>query len=164
MNNFRLLTLEEVYREKKLSFFKKGYEIKCNITDFAILLAGYEMQDSYYGYNDRIGYWWLDLTSEWRKEKKFVSSKETHVVRTNVEGMFYDGDERDGGFRPAISYSNIASDCKCRNEIEDGIFVVEYGEYPQNVVTKEFAEALESAYLSGTIKKQVKVIQLILLI
>ena len=58
-------------------------------------------------------------------------------------------DERDGGARPALSFSSIGSiptNGESGKRAWDGILEVEYGYYPQKAVSKDMQEKLERAF------------------
>ena len=64
--------------------------------------------------------------------------------------------ERNGGARPALSFSSISSiptNGESGKRARDGILEVEYGYYPQKAASKDMQERLERAYRSGSISR-----------
>ena len=61
--------------------------------------------------------------------------------------------ERNGGARPALPYSSISSISSNGVRGRKGILEVEYGEYPQTIVSEDFARTLERAYSNRTINQ-----------
>ncbi len=150
MNEFTLLTKEQIYGDNQLDILKK-YGIKCAITDFAILLGG-SVTSEYYTSNgtmlkERASWYWT----------KSNHKNEIYVIHNyggfDLNKTFI----RHGGIRPVLPYSLISS--KCLNQIttKNNILEIEYGEYPQDIVSGDFAKILEKAYLEKTIKQTGKV-------
>ena len=146
MNNFTFLKENQAYGRDMLDIFKI-YGTKSAITDFSILLGGYVSYNYYLDEDDipkqRTGYWWTKTPYD--SEARYVSD----YGGTN----YVDITRRDGGGRPVIAYSEISKISSNKVRGENGILEVEYGEYPQTVVSREFGEILEDAYRKGTINK-----------
>ena len=145
MNEITFLTEEQVWGENQLDIFKK-YGTKCAITDFSILLGGYP--SNHYtsegkSRKNRTGYWWT----------KTQYDNNTRAVYTLGSSCLFTVYERDAGARPALPYSSISRYIKNRARNKKGILEVEYGEYPQTIVSEDFAIILEKAYSNRTIKK-----------
>ena len=62
-------------------------------------------------------------------------------------------EDREGGARPVLPYSSISRVSSNGVRGRNGILEVEYGEYPQTIVSEDFARTLESAYLNRTINQ-----------
>lgn len=140
-----LLDYDQVTDTEISSLYKK-----CAPTDFAILLGasvdGNEHVEGSYGLKDRTG--WYFLEDHVRKSYalaiwSYGSPCEQHI--RNVTG----------GIRPCIPYS-VPNDY----EISRSGYVgrksfpeIEYGEYPQYVVSDAMQSELEQAYLYGIMKK-----------
>ncbi len=149
-----LLSEEDVWGvndtgEGKLEILKK-YGTKSAVTDFAIVLGAY-VPNSYYNH---VNY---DDSLKGRTGWYYTTSSDGSMgVRTvNHDGLkSWDGAGlRTGGVRPILPLSilnNILPSLKSKN---NQIFEIEYGEYPQYVVSETIESILEEAYLAGTIRK-----------
>ncbi len=145
--DFTLLTYEQVFGEQKLDIFNK-YGTECAITDFSILLGGYVSSDYCTSegktLKDRTGWWWT---------KSFDVDNYARVVDENGYRVWNYVNERNGGARPALPYSSIASNSSNGVRGRNGILEVEYGEYPQTIVSKSLSRRLDKAYFNETIIK-----------
>lgn len=146
MNNFTFLTDEQIFGNDQLDILKK-YGTKCAITDFSILLGGY-VSDYYTSEGntrkDRTGWWWT---------KSSDGDNDARVVYRHGFSIWYSVRERRGGARPALPYSSISSIASNGVRGRNGILEVEYGEYPQTIVSEDFARTLERAYSNRTINQ-----------
>lgn len=144
MTDFTLLSENQVFGDENLDILKQ-YGTKCCITDFAILLGGWE-NGSYYTSDGQRNtcHWWLN----------------SPVTEEEISYVSMDGSKRDGrpsnyrvGTRVAIPYTQISANVL--NEVRgmNGILEVEYGEYPQTVVSNELAISLQRAYSDKLINK-----------
>ena len=153
MNKFTLLEIEQIFGNnklignKQLDIFKK-YGTKCAITDFSILLGGYVSGDYYTSEGnsrkDRTGWWWTKSSDE---------NNDACVVDIDGNRSWYKVFNRNGGARPALSYSSISQVSSNGVRERNGILEVEYGEYPQTIVSEDFARTLERAYSNRTINQ-----------
>ena len=143
MNNnnldFTFLTDEQIWGDNQLDILKK-YGTRCAITDFSILLGGY-VSGVYYtsegnSRNDRTGWWWT----------KTPHDNDARVVIYDGSRNWNFVSERPGGARPALPYSSILSVSSNGVRGRNGILEVEYGEYPQTVVSEDFSRILEKAF------------------
>ena len=146
MNNFTFLTEEQIFGNDQLDILKE-YGTKCAITDFSILLGGYP--SDYYTSEgntrkDRTDWWWT---------KSSDGDNDARVVRKNGIRFWYRVYERTVGARPALPYSSISSISSNGVRGRNGILEVEYGEYPQTIVSEDFARTLERAYSNRTINQ-----------
>lgn len=140
-----LLTEEQIYGKNQLDIIKK-YGSKCAITDFAILLGGYVAQDYYTSegktLKDRTGWWWT-------KTPAYDNARVVDIL--GISGWNY-VDKRNGGARPALTYSTISSitsnGVRGRSEVKE----VQYGEYPQTIVDEIHSRELERLYNNGALK------------
>ena len=119
----------------------------CAVTDFAILLGAAVPVDyaKYYRFlKNRPGKWYL---SSFSKDNciEYINHR-NHAYKSN-------GDNRSICVRPAIMYSNIEEISPDRLWSEEGLYGIEYGEYPQYVVDINLAEILEANYLAGNVKE-----------
>ena len=145
--DFTFLTEEQIFGDNQLEILKK-YGTKCAITDFAILLRGHVSGADYtsegISRKERTGWWWT---------KSSDGDNDARVVGTDGCSYWGNVNDRNGGARPALPYSSISSissnGVRGRNEILE----VEYGEYPQTIVSEDFARTLERAYSNRTIKQ-----------
>lgn len=145
MSEFTFLSENQIFSDDKLDILKKTGN-KCLITDFGILLGGYSKIDfiNKVGKNNSVCCWWSKST--------YVNNKVAGVDRYGSYGMA-NGFLRDVGARPAISYSSISSIASNVVRNKYGVLEVEYGEYPQTVVSKKISKKLESAFLKGAINQ-----------
>ncbi len=147
-NEFTLLDEDQVFGRNSIDLIN-NIGGRCAITDFAILLGAYVSDECYVYYDNslkgRTGWYYLS------------SSDGDGDVRT----VFRDGDrewttasKRSGGVRPALPFSTISDISPNGVRGRSGFLEVEYGEYPQYVVSSTSMESeLEQAYRSGTIRK-----------
>ena len=146
MNNieFTFLTEEQV---EELDILKK-YGRRAAITDFAILLGGFVSSDWYTSEGnsgkDRTGFWWT---------KSSDGDKDARAVDEYGDSNWDFVDNRDVGCRPALPYSSISGISTNGVSGAKGILEVEYGEYPQDIVSEDFSRTLERAYSNGTINQ-----------
>ena len=145
MNNldFTFLTEDQIFGKNQLDILKK-YGTKCAITDFAILLGGSRTIEYYTeeGIKSRAS-GWITKTPDgnyWVCYVDKYGSKNQKIA-----------DSCDYGARPALPYSSISKVFSKKEK--NGIFEVEYGEYPQTIVSEYSSSILESAYLKGTMTK-----------
>ena len=143
MLDFTFLTQEQCFGHKKLDILKK-YGTRCAITDFAILLGGYVDRDYYTEEGEslinRTGWWWTK--TPYGNNASAVDSIGSLCWSFVIEFI--------GGARPAITYSAISNLVSNRKIVND-ILEVEYGEYPQTIVSEDFSKTLEKAYLNKKI-------------
>ena len=146
------LAYEQCFGEGKLDILKddSGWRYRgntCAATDFAILLGqtvGYSrfINEEESLKNRAVG-WWIKPVDNW-------------LCEITPSGDYYNypvTDSGDIGARPAFHYSSISSIQLNKVRGTKGILEVEYGEYPQTVVSEDFAEYLERAYLNRTISE-----------
>ena len=134
MVNLTLLETDDI----KTSIFEEN-GAKCAITDFAILLGGnlsrHIFLDDSNNKIERTGVWWT----------KTLSGENTiYTFDESGEISFCNTDTRIVGTRPIISqlfsiHGKVISET-------DSVVEIEYGEYPQNVVSVELSDALDIAY------------------
>ena len=143
-NNFTFLTEEQIFGKSQLDILR-SYGTKCAITDFSILLGGYASDEWHTNEGnsrkDRTGYWWTS---------SYDGKKDARAVAHYGGGVSDYVYARNVGARPALPYSSISSNGVRGNY---GIKEVEYGEYPQTIVDKNYSRTLERAYNSGNIRK-----------
>lgn len=149
--NFTFLTEEQSFGERSLDILKK-YGTTCDITDFSVLLGGFPYAKGFHNgegifKKDQVGYWWTKSCNE-----------NNLVVAIDSFGFmdFIDSFYRRVGSRPALPYSSISSICSNIAINKEGILEVEYGEYPQTIVSRNDEAILENAYLNKTINQTSK--------
>ena len=126
MSDFTFLTEEQCFGNDKLDILKKR-GTKAAITDFSILLGAYV--SDYHIDNDsslegRTGYYWT---------KSDDGDNVARVVNDNGNRRYNSVNERDGGARPALPFSEVSSiptNGESGKRARDGILEVEYGYYP----------------------------------
>lgn len=142
MNNFTFLTDEQVFGNNQLDIISR-HGIKCDITDFSILLGGYESSDYDISKGntrkDRIGFWWIDSSDG---DKVRVAYNNRNMSRHNVH-------KRNGGARPAFVSASVFS---FFSDGAIGADEFEYGEYPQTIVNENYSLELERAYKTGSLR------------
>lgn len=146
MSEWTFLTEEQIFGNNQLRILRK-YGKKCAITDFSILLGGYVSSNSYTSegnsLKNRTGWWWTK------------SSDGVNVAQV----VNYDGrrrciyvHHRSVGARPALPYSVISSIFSNGLRGIDDLLEVEYGEYPQWVVTANESNVLEDLFQNHNLK------------
>lgn len=80
-----------------------------------------------------------------------------YIIDDDGSKKCVDANSDDIGGRPAIMYSTIFPFVKNQVRLENGILEVEYGEYPQYVVSKKMSDDLEIEYTNGRLKTTGKV-------
>ena len=149
MNNFTFLTQEQFFEDDKLDIFKKR-GTKAAVTDFSILLGAYvsvHHVDNDSSLEGRTGYYWTKLD---------YGESYARGVHGTGNRCYYDVCRRNGGARPAFSFSSISSiptNGESGKRARDGVLEVEYGYYPQKAVSRDMQERLERAYRSSSISK-----------
>lgn len=147
MNDFTFLADEQIFGEEKLSVLKR-YGTLCGITDFSILLGGEVSQSLSTKEGEYTCSWWT---------KSFHDDENVRVVcedgTSDYECVIAQGD----GARPVVTYSSISDIVSNKVRNKNKVIEVEYGEYPQTVVSSSVAEGLEHAYLNNGLKKTGKV-------
>lgn len=139
---FTFLTNKQIFGNKKLDIFNK-YGIKAFITDFSILLGGsYRVGESSITKN-YIGEWWT-------KDPYCNLITIVDYFGTASYNRVYDNKI---GVRPVIPYSSIFFTSFNKQRNNQGILEVEFGEYPQDIVSEDLSIELENLYLDKTINK-----------
>ena len=149
MSDFTFLTEEQYFGDDKLDILEKR-GTKAAITDFSILLGAYV--SDYHIDNDsslegRTGYYWT---------KSDDGDNDARMVNATGNSNYDNVNKRNGGARPALSFSSISSiptNGESGKRARDGILEVEYGYYPQKAVAKDVQERLERAYKNRTISR-----------
>lgn len=149
MNNFTFLTQEQFFEDDKLDIFKKR-GTKAAVTDFSILLGAYVLDhhvDNDSSLEGRTGCYWT---------KSDYGKSYARGVHVTGNSCYYNVPLRNGGARPALSFSSISSiptNGESGKRARDGVLEVEYGYYPQKAVSRDMQERLEQAYRRGNISK-----------
>ena len=149
MSNFTFLTQEQCFGSDKLDILKKR-GTKAAITDFSVLLGGWvssEHVENDSSLEGRTGYYWT---------KSDDGDNDARVVDDNGDSPYNNVNERSGGARPALPFSEVSSiptNGESGKRAKDGVLEVEYGYYPQKAASRDMQERLERAYRSGNISK-----------
>lgn len=147
MNNFTFLTDEQIFGTDKLNIFKK-YGEQSTITDYAILLGGYAISNDYINdeknLKSRTGWWWTST---------LIGTKLVCVVTGSGGSSWSDVTNFSVGARPAIPYSSISFFCSNVVRGVDGVEKVDFGEYPQTVLSEDISKLFEQAYVQKTLKQ-----------
>ena len=142
MNNFDFLTLSEVLGKDKLQIFEKC-GTRCMVTDFSILL-GCNYMSIPGNETDKAGWWWT--------KTRFNELEVMGITINGTEGIVYQ-DESRICIRPAINYSKIEMYAKNKKTNQHGVLEVEYGEYPQTIVSEETSKNLNHALSRNLLKE-----------
>ena len=130
MNDFTFLTEEQIFGDDQLDIFK-SYGTLCMVTDFSILL-GVDASTRI-----RTGTWWT---------KTPYDNSNVTIINKAGNNFWNSACNRNSGARPALSYSSISSLASNVVRMKNEILEVEYGEYPQTIVSEDFAKTLEVAF------------------
>lgn len=143
MNKFRILKLDEVIGENKLSIFKH-IALSTDITDFAIASGTFSFKDL-----DSLttGMYWLD--------DAVLGENKAYVVGINSDiDKVCKYEKSIAGLRIAVKYSDIQDDIICETKIDDSLSVIQYGFYPKSLVREftypEFVRLYDSKEINET--------------
>lgn len=139
-NQITLLEQEQYFEDSQELDIIKQYGTTAAITDFSILLGGIVSNSNYSSdsnnLEDRTGCYWT------------ISADNEGCVRA----VGYDGTRvtyhavvRHIAVRPALPFSSISNASKGARGTS-GVYEIQYGEYPQQAVDRNFATTLESEY------------------
>lgn len=134
-----MLNFEYFNALKKLDIFKKSSQYICATpTDFAILLGtSIEQELPFVPLTERNGDWWT---------MSCYRSGDAYKVDKTGLCVLEEETERNIGIRPVINYSEIADLANNKIINEYGVLEVEYGEYPQTIVSDKLSELLSMLY------------------
>lgn len=125
LNNkeFTLLSKEQTFGSDKIDVIER-LGVKCAVSDFAILLGGYVVDDDYVDDDSSL----KGRTSFW-----YLSSYDTYGDIYEIDpygclGLNFDGSSY-SGIRPVLPYSNISDISSNLVMGRSGLLEVEYGEY-----------------------------------
>jgi len=151
MSDFTFLTEEQV---DQLDILKK-YGKKAAMTDFSILLGGtgWNYINEGNSLKNCVSWWWTKTLYGDDADYEDDSYDCVRVVIHNGCIDWYGVDLRVIGARPALPYSSILGICSNALRGKNGILEVEYGEYPQDIVSEDEAKTLEREYLNRTINQ-----------
>ncbi len=145
-----LLKKEQVSGDTKIDIIEK-LGTKCAVTDFAIALGAYVLNSYHADYDNslkgRASYYYLsanDIYSYFNSVNPWGTIDHAPI------------EPRACGVRPVILFNHISHMFSDLVKESSGVFEIEYGEYPQYVVSTDIEKILEKAYLSGTIRKTIK--------
>ena len=146
MNNITILSNEQIFGEDRLDIFKK-YGANATITDFAILLGGFNVSFGN-SLEDRTSYYWT---------KSLEGDGHVRVIFNDATNIWGNPYERDNAIRLASQYSHINLISKDVVSGSPTTSEIEYGEYPQKAVNKELKNSLEKEYRKSRLKTTGKV-------
>lgn len=148
MYKLTLLKQEDCEGENKLDIFKKK-SIFAEPTDYSRLL-GNQVTDIYDEKNKKFEMRSSYLTSSYKERKGYKSDIKKDPMVVDAYGVYGEYEKAaDIGIRPVIEFENILDIPTNGNPIEvldDGVLEVEYGYYPQTVVSEEMEKTLEEEY------------------
>ena len=154
MLDFRFLTKKEVFGRHELDILKK-YGKSAYASEYSILSGC-----SVYKENGIIRDGLLRFAGEWWTSTilpeyyvHFICAIDADGSKSNMHRMVKYG----VGCRPAISFSSIKDFCLKPLLLDCGVLEVEYGEYPQSVVSKDEASYLEKVFLARDMKETTKI-------
>ena len=147
--DFTFLTLEQTFGYNPIEIIKKK-GASAAISDFSILLGGdissiFIVEDTGMVENRTSSYW--------TKSKGPLDSVDSVDCAMIASGSPYGVVERFMGARPALPFSSIQSISTIRVSGNDGILEVEFGEYPQKAVPRDFAAMLDRELSMGRLKE-----------
>ena len=138
MYRMTLLSIDQVFGDKKIDIIKK-YGTKSIITDFSILLDGFVLNDFYinggFFLKDRTGTW-LSKTSYDDDNIYFVDHRGCKNYTSNLR--------RQSGIRPVLLWHSELN--QANKKSHENIIEVNYGEYPQSIVSESKSCELEILY------------------
>ena len=147
IKEFTLLDEDQVFGSDRIDLIS-NIGGRCAITDFAILLGAYVSDEYYVDYDNslkgRTGWYYLSSSD---------GDGDVHTVSKDGSRNLASAGMRSGGVRPALPFSTISDISPNGVRGRSGFLEVEYGEYPQYVVSTSMESELEQAYRSGTIRK-----------
>lgn len=146
MSKWDLLTYDQIYGSKQLDIFKK-YGTKVAITDFAILLDGFVLNN----YHVDGGYKLNDRTGQWKIRKSFHDNHDSIIDHRGYRNNSLETDRQSGPL-PVLLCGKKMFDNISNNESDDSIIQKAVTEYPQTVVNEMFGCFLESLYQEDKIK------------
>lgn len=143
MVKFRLLKLDEVKGENKLSVFNT-VDTSADITDFAIASGTFSFENKD---NLDTGMYWLD--------DAVLNEGKAYIVDINGGIDTLSKQEKSvAGVRVAVKYSDIKDSCLSETELDDDLCIVQYGSYPKDFVTEftysEFLKLCKNEKLKET--------------
>ena len=158
MSKFRLLTKDEVVGDCKLDILKK-IGINSKNTYMAHLLKTTFYDDDYFLSTTHVvsGHWGYDYSTPDVKEVYYVTGNGNlrNVALSEKNGTY--GSEKyivkDFGVRPVMHYSLLDKIDKNPKRDDDGVLEVEYGEYPQDMVSREMEYSLRSISFREKLRK-----------
>lgn len=152
MNELTLPTKEQLFGDNKLDIMdKRG--IDAIITDFSILLGGFEDNNEKNGLKNRIGHYWTK-TDDGNHGAYAVSLDKVlglnKLISMPIRSYVF---SRHIGARPILQYSLIQNLPLKKVMADDGVLEIEFSEYPQWVPSHDYQLVLENAFKNGTITK-----------
>ena len=144
--NITILTASQVRKGFRQLKVLKQFGISSSITDFASILGGFYSDHLFKEYNDmrkeRAGHYFLKTSMD----GKVLTVYDNEMFPSEPTKSFF-------SIRPVISYKDIPNALSNVTELEDGLFQVEFGEYPQFAVKQDKCKELEEALEQGKLKK-----------
>ena len=131
------LTREQIDGEDSLEIFKH-YGLNSTVTDYAIILGGDE------NINENLSGTWSTKSAS-KTNQLIVASHNGDLTSTNPNN-------KNIYARPCIKYSDIKSKSQKINKINNNVFEIEWGEYPQKMVSETLHYNLETAYQDGKLE------------
>lgn len=147
--DFTFLTKEQMLGNNQIEIIKKKGD-RAAMSDFSILLGGLVFSGCFVDADNGMKRLENRVSSYWTKSKASLGSVGCVALFCDVP---YGVIERFIGARPALPFSSIQS--FSRNGVigNDGILEVEFGEYPQKAVPRDFATMLEQELSIGRLKE-----------
>ena len=153
MGQISLLTKEQIlFGNKQLDIINICGDIAI-ATGFASLL-GCQLSSTgiYIQHIDELvmtGKWWTKSSSIYNN----------YAISVTAYGLFGDSElqGRKAGIRPVIPYSLIKSEVFNKKITDYGVVEIEYGEYPQTIVEKQYSNLLEQKFNNRLLNKTGKI-------
>lgn len=146
MQEMTFLSIEQIFGEKRLEIIKH-YGTRCAITDFAILLDGFVLNN----YHILGGYSLKERTGSWMTKSSY-NDDYSYIVDHRGYKDYSNNLKRQNGIRPVLLCNFIYDYLNEFKSITDSIIEFEYGEYPQTVVSEKCSRELEIMYNLGILE------------
>lgn len=130
--DFSLLTKDQIEEYDN----KKQINIRAEATDYCLFLGATASKSRKINYS----YWW---------SRSSDGDGDVFAVDDVGDFEYLKARDRQGSTRPCINYDTISPYCKQISDTSSqGIFKVQFGEYPQQAVNKELKDELDRAFFN----------------
>ena len=159
MKKFRLISNKDIWGKGKKILGERTY--KAEATDFGIVTGTATRYDKKTEGNVRVGKYWIDGTrTNYVDDRSWGGGTVIYDCMQVICLNPFDGEEvdcRKCGIRLAMDFSSIGELQKNKGSVveknKEGLFEVEYGYYPQTILSQEKKEEIEEKLKSNVLKK-----------